>query len=232
MNQSTLLSELKLRGIELNETQLNQFDTYMNLLIEWNQRMNLTAIIEPEEINEKHFLDCLCLVNLIDPKANMADIGSGAGFPAIPLLIALPDLRVTMVEPIAKRTLFLKEVIKQLNLKNAVVLNERSEDLAKTGREKFDVVSARAVASLPILCEICVPLLKVGGNFVAMKGSSGLEEVEEAKNAMRILKLKVKEIKKEVLPSAGLRYNIVLNKTESTPLAYPRPYAQIKKRPL
>jgi 16S rRNA (guanine527-N7)-methyltransferase len=231
MNQTAFAYELARRNISFTPRQFEQLDVYQSLLTEWNQRMNLTAIIEADEVREKHFLDCLCLVPLVKDEKTLVDVGSGAGFPAIPLAIALPGLSVAMVEPIGKRTTFLNEVVKKLGLVNAKVYNERAEEFVNRGI-KYDVATARAVAALPILLELCTPLVKTNGIVIAMKGSAGLDELEEAKHAMETLHLTLKEIQKEVLPDAGLRYNIVMQKTRETPKGYPRNYSQIKKKPL
>ncbi len=231
MNQIELAEALAGRNISFTATQFAQLELYQTLLAEWNRRMNLTAIIDENEVREKHFLDCLLLVPLIKEAKSLVDVGSGAGFPAIPLAIALPELRVAMVEPIGKRTMFLNEVVKQLGLKNAKVFNERAEEFVQN-KILYDVATARAVAALPILLELCAPLVKTNGIVIAMKGSSGLEELENSKHAMDVLSLRVKEIQKEVLPSAGIRYNIVMDKTKDTPFGYPRNYSQIKKKPL
>ncbi len=230
MNQIELAEQLARRNITFTLQQFLALDTYQSLLTEWNQRMNLTAINEPEEVREKHFLDCLCLVPLLKDAKSLVDVGSGAGFPAIPLAIALPKLAVTMVEPIGKRTNFLQEVVKQLGLKNTKIINERAEEF--NPGKLYDVATARAVAALPILLELCAPLVKINGSIIAMKGNQANEELKTAKHAMEVLNLTVKDIQKEVLPSAGIRYNIVMVKTKETPTGYPRSYAQIKKKPL
>lgn len=231
MHQHEFTQALANLNIAFTAFQFNQLDRYFELLTEWNQRMNLTAITQKEEVLEKHFLDCLLLVPALRNVTSLADVGSGAGFPAIPLAIALPELKITMIEPIGKRTLFLNEVVKQLGLTNAKVVNQRSEEYVNQGH-RFDVVTARAVAALPILLELCTPLAKVNGQVIAMKGSSGLEELEAAKHAMEVLKLTVENIRKESLPTAGLRYNLILRKNGETPKGYPRNFAQIKKKPL
>ena len=164
-------------GIQLNEEQMNQFEKYMQLLIEWNEKMNLTAITQEEEVWEKHFYDF----------ETMCDIGSGAGFPGIPVKIAFPHVHMTLVEPLQKRCRFLNEVKTQLNLENLDILNVRAEDLAKEKRECFDVVSARAVAKLSILLELCVPFVKMNRTMVALKGKNGHEELLNAKKAIDTL---------------------------------------------
>ena len=231
MKQIELAEALVGRNISFTAHQFAQLELYQTLLSEWNQRMNLTAIIDADEVREKHFLDCLLLVPLVKEAKSLVDVGSGAGFPAIPLAIALPELSIAMVEPIGKRTMFLNEVVKQLGLKNAIVFNERAEEFVQR-KILYDVATARALAALPILLELCAPLVKTNGIVIAMKGSSALEELASSKRAMEILSLKVKEIQKEVLPSAGIRYNIVMDKTKNTPIGYPRNYSQIKKKPL
>ena len=176
MSLSSLLETSK---IKLNAEQISQLERYGDLLIEWNEKFNLTAITEKEEIYVKHFLDCLILTNY-QLCGNLADVGTGAGFPAIVLKIACPQLSITMLEPNNKKISFLNEVIRQLDLKDIVAVNQRAEDFAREHYEEFDFVTSRAVASLNILSELCLPLLKVHGHFLAMKGPRGQEELQQA----------------------------------------------------
>ena len=208
---------------------------YYELLYETSKVMNLTTIVELEEAYIKHFYDSLLLSKLVDLNENLtlADIGTGAGFPGLVLKIVYPNLKVTLVEPITKRCKFLQSVIDKLELKDIYVVNERAENAVKSMRETYDIVTARAVASLNVLSEICTPFVKVDGLFIALKGSSYQEEIDNACNA--IGKLKVKLVKKELfeLPlNMGERAILLYKKKENTPNIYPRIYAKIKKNPL
>ncbi|NMB18855.1 MAG: 16S rRNA (guanine(527)-N(7))-methyltransferase RsmG [Erysipelothrix sp.] len=211
---------------------VDKFDIYKNHLQEVNKVLNLTAITDDEGIYLKHFYDSLLIEKHIPKNASLCDIGSGAGFPGLVLAIARPDLKVTLVEPTLKRCNFLNEVIELLDLNNVIVLNERAEDLANDYREEFDVVTARAVAYLDILSELCLPLVKPGGLFVAMKGAKGIEELNISKNAIRILGGNVQVIDELYDEDLGSRINIVVDKTANTPGKYPRNYGRIKKTPL
>lgn len=211
---------------------VDKFDIYKNHLQEVNKVLNLTAITDDEGIYLKHFYDSLLIEKHIPKNASLCDIGSGAGFPGLVLAIARPDLKVTLVEPTLKRCNFLNEVIELLDLNNVIVLNERAEDLANDYREQFGVVTARAVAYLDILSELCLPLVKSGGVFVAMKGAKGIEELNISKNAIRILGGNVQVIDELYDEDLGSRINIVVDKIANTPGKYPRNYGRIKKTPL
>ena len=232
MGIAELLDNCAEIGIELNQDQIAQFETYMNLLIEWNQKINLTAIDEPEEIVEKHFYDCILPLSSGLIQGRCADVGSGAGFPGIVFKIAKPDLDLVLIEPTGKRCNFLKHVISELGLKNITVVNERSEDYVRKQRESFDTVSARAVANLSVLAELCVPLVKKGGVFAPMKGSAGEEEAENAKHAMKVLGASLEKTQRLKLPCGDERINLFYRKTANTPPEYPRNYGRIKKQPL
>lgn len=207
------------------------FEVYRNLLYETNQVMNLTAINDADEVREKHFLDSLLLEAMVKENAVVADIGSGAGFPGLPLAIVRNDVQVVCIEPTAKRCSFMMNVVETLGLKNVKVLNKRAEDCSDL-KESFDVVTARAVASLPILLELCVPLVKVGGSFIAMKGSNAQEELDKSLNAIKVLNLSQPEIIESELPSAGKRIHYLFNKDKACPKMYPREYKLIKKKAL
>ena len=234
MNLNEFISKVKELGIELNDNQINKFNKYYELLVEYNKVMNLTGITEYEEVLEKHFYDSLTMakkVNLND--SSLVDIGAGAGFPCIPLKIAFPSLDVTVVDSLAKRMKFLEVVIKELNLENIRCLAMRGEDFAKLHREEFDYVTARAVARLNILNEITIPLVKVGGYFVALKGQDGLIEIDECKDAFNKLGAKIEMIDEFNLPNENAkRINIFIKKEKKTNVIYPRDYAKIKKNPL
>lgn len=208
---------------------------YYEMLYETSKVMNLTTIVELEEAYIKHFYDSLLLSKVLglNQDLTLADIGTGAGFPGLVLKIVFPNLKVTLVEPITKRCKFLQSVIDKLDLKDIIVVNDRAENYIKTSRETFDIVTARAVASLNILSEICTPFVKINGVFVALKGSSYQEEIDQACQAVG--KLKIKLVKKELfnLPlNLGERAILLYKKYDKTPNMYPRLYAKIKKNPL
>ena len=228
MSLSSLLETSK---IELNAEQISQLERYGDLLIEWNEKFNLTAITEKEEIYVKHFLDCLILTNY-QLSGKLADVGTGAGFPAIVLKIACPQLSITMLEPNNKKISFLNEVIRQLDLKDIVAVNQRSEDYAREHYEEFDFVTSRAVASLNILSELCLPLLKVHGHFLAMKGPRGQEELQQAAKGIARLSGVLLRVDSYQLADQQQRLVIDLTKDQPTSRKYPRNYSQIKKKPL
>ncbi len=220
------------QGLKLSDHQIKQFEQYATLLVEWNKKMNLTAITQWEEIIDKHFYDSLLPSFVEKMDKTLCDVGTGAGFPAIPLKIAYPQVRVTLVEPTGKRVLFLREVIEQLQLNEITCYNERAEEFVKEHREQFDIVTARAVANLPILSELCIPLVKVGGLFLAMKGQNGLEEKEMATKAISTLGCTIENIQERTLSDGSKRINLFYRKTKNTPSIYPRAYQKIKAKPL
>lgn len=219
-------------GIDLSDEMIAQLEQYGAILKEWNQVMNLTGIDEIEEVREKHYLDCILPLKHVDLKGEVADVGSGAGFPGLVFAIVKPNANLTLIEPTGKRCNFLKEVVKQLNLTNVKVENERAEDYAKDHRETFDFVTARAVANLPVLSELCIPLLKKDGIFLALKGNHGEEELDASLHAMKVLGCEVSDVFEDHLPTGDVRINIVATKNKHTPKQYPRAYAKIKKKPL
>lgn len=225
-------SILEAHGKNLNQEQLSQFEIYANLLQEWNKKMNLTAIVDLDGIYEKHFLDSLLPSFDFKIEGSLCDVGAGAGFPSIPLKILYPDLKVTIVEPLGKRVTFLKELCSQLNLHDVILCNERSEDHALHKRESYDIVTARAVANLVMLSELCVPLVKPNGFFLAMKGDRGFEEIDEAKFAIKTLGCELQDTYQKKLSDDSTRINFVFKKVKSAPRKYPRKFALIKKSPL
>jgi 16S rRNA (guanine527-N7)-methyltransferase len=235
MNQKEL-EELLINTFNISDSNtLYNLNIYYNMLVETSKVMNLTTIVELEESYIKHFYDSLLLSKSVDltKDLTLADVGTGAGFPGLVLKICYPNLNVTLIEPIGKRCKFLQNVIDELGLKNIEVINQRAEDYIKIARESFDVVTARAVASLNILMEICVPYVKKEGCFVALKGASYLEEIANSTNAAS--KLKVKLVNKNLynLPlNMGERAILTYKKHDLTPDTYPRMYAKIKKNPL
>lgn len=218
--------------VPLSEQMLVQLERDCELLLEWNEKINLTALRTRDDIYEKHFLDCLLPIALIGQNASVIDVGSGAGFPGVVFAIARPDLRVTLLEPIGKRVRYLQLLVSELKLNNVTVIQGRAEDVVKSERETFDVAVARAVAGLPVLSELCAPFIRVGGMFLAMKGPQGSEEVKAAEHAFKVLGLNAAEIHAAALPGGEIRNNISAMKVSHTPAQYPRNYGQIKKKPL
>ena len=215
---------------DLTEGQLAQFETYYAMLADWNTRVNLTAITEPEDVAKKHFLDSLAAAPYLKPNASVADVGTGAGFPGVPLLILRPDLTVTLMDSLQKRLVFLEELLKTLGMQ-ARLVHARAEDagLNPLYREQFDAVLTRAVSGLPALCELTLPLVKVGGISVAYKGDAG-EELALAKNALQILRATAERV---AVPSDyGARELVILTKHASTPKQYPRKAGTPAKYPL
>ncbi len=230
-----LYKEVKSIEIELDDTALDRFFTYYQMLIDYNTRMNLTAITEENEVIVKHFCDSLCLLTKNDIKqgAKVIDVGTGAGFPGIPLLIARPDIKLTLLDGLNKRLVFLSDVLKEIGLE-AEIVHSRAEEGAqdKKFREKFDVATSRAVARLNVLSEYCLPYVKKGGVFIAMKGPAAGEEIEGAQNALKILGGDITAIEEYTLSDESSRTLITVKKTSSTPLKYPRHNSKIKKQPL
>ena len=231
MTPEELGKTLSRMGFTLSEEVLKSYEIYAALLKEWNGKFNLTAIEETEEIYEKHFLDCLIPLTLTKVKGRVCDVGSGAGFPGLVWAIADPSLSLTLIEPTGKRCTFLHEVKRMLHLSNTEILNRRAEECSDL-RESFDVAAARAVANLPLLSELCVPLVKQGGSFVSMKGAKGEEELAEAGFALKKLGCTESELIRYALLNKDARTLIVAKKTEHTPGKYPRNYGQMKKSPL
>ncbi|MHC1714593.1 MAG: 16S rRNA (guanine(527)-N(7))-methyltransferase RsmG [Acidaminococcaceae bacterium] len=231
-----LVSKGKEAGLEFTEKQLEQFSLYFDLLIETNKVMNLTAITEPEEVAVKHIIDSLLAYDeKIFPGKLLADVGTGAGFPGIPLKIYCPELKVVLLDSLAKRLKFLEAVIEKLGLKDISCVHLRAEDAGqnKDHREKYDLVTARAVARLSVLSEYCLPLVKVGGYFIAMKGSKFKEEISEGHTAVGILGGEIISAEEVKLP--GLddgRAIIRIRKIKKTPVKYPRKAGLPEKQPL
>lgn len=222
-------------GITLSEIQLKQFYNYMNLLIEWNKKINLTAITEPNEIILKHFIDSLTISKYISDGTRVVDVGTGAGFPGIPLKIYRQDIEITLLDSLQKRINFLDEVIRELNLEKIETIHSRVEDFGKDKRyrEKFDIATSRAVANLATLSEYLLPLVKVGGKVISMKGSLIEEELENSKNAIKILGGKIEKVDEFNLPNSDISRNIILiNKIKETPNKYPRKAGEPSKKPL
>ncbi|QJD85785.1 16S rRNA (guanine(527)-N(7))-methyltransferase RsmG [Cohnella herbarum] len=224
-------------GIQLTDRQHAQFETYFNLLVEWNEKMNLTGITERDAVYEKHFYDSLTIAGAVqfDKMQSLADIGSGAGFPSIPLAIVYPHLQVTIIDALAKRIKFLEEVTSQLGLTKVLCLHSRAEDAARKRehRDHYDVVTARAVARLAVLNEFCLPFVRPGGLFIAMKGTDISAEVDEGRYSLAKLNGKIQNVKQLTLPTEGAeRHLVICSKKDPTPAAYPRKAGIPLKSPL
>ena len=234
--------DVLLKGVEDLELQLSQadrakFSTYKELLKEWNEKINITTITEDDEIDVKHFLDSLsCLsLDLFDDKKSLIDIGTGGGFPGIPLKIMRENLDVTLLDSLNKRIIFLDEVIKDLGLRNIRAVHGRAEELSRTKeyREKFSIAISRAVASLDTLSEYCLPFVKVGGHFIAMKGPEIEEELKLSEKAIKLLGGNVVETKLITLPESDIVHSlIVIEKIRQTSQKYPRGGGKPRKNPL
>lgn len=235
--QEAFALRLQEKGIKVTPAQLDQFETYYKELVEWNEKMNLTGITEREQVYTKHFYDSISLAFYIDMNEirTMADIGSGAGFPGIPLKICFPHLQLTIIDSLNKRINFLKHVVEQTGLEQVQLLHGRAEDWARKPehRDHYDLVTARAVAKLTVLNEFCLPYAKVGGVFAAMKGSSPDEEIKEASRSLKELKGKLRRVERFTLPvEESERHIVIIDKTAGTPGKYPRKAGTALKSPL
>ena len=234
---NVLTEKVKELSIVLNDKQIQQFEQYYNILVEWNKVMNLTAITEYEEVVEKHFLDSLTIVNAIHVKKieTLIDVGTGAGFPGIPLKIAFPHLKVTLLDSLNKRIKFLNEVINLLELNDIKATHGRAEDYAKQAeyREQYDICASRAVANLATLSEYCLPYVKVDGLFVPYKSGEIDEELKSSEKAVSILGGKVEEVVKFQLPGTDIGRSFVkIHKIKETKKKYPRKAGMPTKEPL
>lgn len=230
-----LFEKAKKINIELNDKQLDMFYLYMSLLLEWNEKINLTAITNPEEIITKHFIDSLTISKYIKNKQNLIDVGTGAGFPGIPLKIVNKDIKITLLDSLNKRINFLNEVIAKLDLKNIETKHGRAEEFGKNKeyREKYDIATSRAVANLSTLSEYLIPFVDIGGEVVSMKGQDIKEEVLSAKNAIKVLGGKVENIDEFCLPDSDIKRNIILiKKVKNTPAKFPRKPGMPAKEPI
>lgn len=221
--------------IMFNDKQISQLYEFMQLLIEVNKQINLTAIIEPNEIIQKHFIDSLTIAKYIDMNKKVIDVGTGAGFPAVPLKILNSSLEITLLDSLNKRISFLNQVIQVAQLKGINTIHGRVEDIAndKEYREQFDIATSRAVASLNVLLEYLLPLVKIGGVCICMKGSNVEEEINNSKNALKILGGKIEKIEELILPNSDIKRNIIIIKKQiKTPNKYPRKAGTPSKKPL
>ncbi len=233
MNQALFQQGLSALNLPIKEEQIGQFSTYSSLLKEWNENINLTAIVDDDGIAVKHFLDSvLPLAHVkVEEGASLADVGTGAGFPGLPIKILRPDLKVTLIDSLQKRIRFLETVLKDLSLQDVTCVHGRAEELGKDGsyREQFDVLVSRAVANLKVLCEYCLPFVKVGGIFVALKAQELDEELAEAKPMIGTLGGKVEAVIEAPLPKSDMtRKLVVISKSSPTPPQFPRRANKIK----
>lgn len=234
MNKNEFIKELELLGIKLSDEQLNKLEIYCEFLLEYNKHTNLTAIKEKEQVYLKHFYDSLTIVKAIDLSkySNLLDIGTGAGFPGMVIKIVFPELEITLLDSNNKKIKFLQELSKKLNLNKINFYHGRAEEFCQKNRESFDIVTARAVSNMSTLSELCIPLVKKEGYFIALKGSN-IEELKEANNGIKKLG---GIVEKNVILSLPIedsqRHIIVIKKIEKTPNIYPRRYEKIIKNPL
>ena len=229
---NTYINELK---IDIEKEQVEQFYNYMKLLLEWNEKMNLTAITEPKEVIIKHFVDSLTIAKYIPQGATLVDMGTGAGFPGIPLKIYRKDIKITLVDSLNKRIKFLDEVIEQLNLEDIETIHARAEEFGRNSkyRERFDVATSRAVANLATLSEYLVPLVKVKGKCICMKGPDIEEETQNGKKAIKILGGNISKVDSFELPNTDIKRTIlIVDKVEKTPSKYPRKPGMPAKEPI
>lgn len=237
MKPETFYSLLDQQNINLTDQQKFQFERYFELLVEWNEKINLTAITEKEEVYLKHFYDSIApiLQGLIEnQEIKLLDIGAGAGFPSLPMKILYPQLDVTIIDSLNKRINFLQFLAEELDLEGVHFYHGRAEDFAqdKHFRAQFDIVTARAVARMQVLSELTIPYLKVGGKLLALKASNAPEELTEAKNALNLLFSKVEDNISYTLPNEDPRFITIVEKKKETPNKYPRKAGMPNKRPL
>lgn len=234
MTENKFIEELKKINIELNQKQLEQLKKYYELLIEWNEKINLTAITEKEQVYLKHFYDSLTMNKVYDlnKKIKVCDMGTGAGFPGIVLKIVFPNLQIELVDSLMKRIKFLDLVIKELELKDITTNHARIEEYSIKHIEEYDLITARAVTNLRMLTEISSQALKIKGKMIFLKGDSK-EEIEESLNTLKILNLKLEKVEKFTLPIENSnRSLIIISKENKTPKKYPRKFSEIKNKPL
>lgn len=236
MFKDIMRQEADASGITLTDEQICSLNRYYELLIEWNQKMNLTALTEPHDVALKHFCDSILLLNYVDiPQgSSLIDVGTGAGFPSIPIKIVRPDIELCLLDSLNKRLVFLSDVVLELNLSDVAIVHARAEDEAKNKnmRESFDFATSRAVAQLNVLSEYCLPYVKVGGAFLAMKGKYSEEEISAAKSAIKTLGGKTVKVDTYNLADTSERTIINIKKISQTDKRYPRTSAKIKSKAL
>ena len=229
---SSQMQELK---IELNKSQIRQFYKYMELLISWNQKINLTAITEPAEIIQKHFVDSATIVKHLKDVKTLIDVGTGAGFPGVPIKILMPEIKITLIDSLNKRIMFLEELFKELNIENIEAIHMRAEEAGKNKkyREQYDVVVSRAVANMSTLAEYTLPLVKLKGKAIYMKGPEIDKELEQSQKAVNVLGGTFEKVEHLNLPNSDIkRNNIIIDKIRQTPTKYPRKPGDAKKMPI
>lgn len=235
IEKSKLKQLFKQSQLDLTDEQYKRLDKYAQMLIQWNKKVNLTAIISPEDISQKHFLDSILPFSLFEIKkgAKLIDVGTGAGFPSCPLKIFREDIQITLLDSLNKRIRFLETLTDELNL-NAECIHGRAEEIShkEIYREVYDIATARAVASLPMLCEYCLPFVRTGGYFIALKGKNSEEEISAAKNAIKVLGGEIDKIINYSLPNGDKRALIAIKKISQTASKYPRNKGQMTKKPL
>ncbi|MDX8045461.1 16S rRNA (guanine(527)-N(7))-methyltransferase RsmG [Gracilibacillus sp. S3-1-1] len=237
MSVASFQDQLKEQGIELTERQVEQFEIYFHTLVEWNEKMNLTAITDKEEVYRKHFYDSVTAAFYFDftNEIHVCDVGAGAGFPSIPLKILFPNIHVTIVDSLNKRISFLNHLATELGLEGVSFYHDRAELFGKNEkfRHEFDVVMARAVARTSVLAELCLPLVRTDGTFIAMKGANAQEELANAENAIELLGGKLQRVEHFSLPNNdGERNIVIIDKKRKTPKKYPRKPGVPNKNPL
>ena len=231
MTINEFIEALNKRNINLTDKMIDQLNEYASYLKEYNEKINLTAITEYEEVLDKHFYDSLLLVDR-KLEGSLVDVGTGAGFPGVVLKIVIPELKVLLIEPIQKRCVFLNSLIEKLGLKDIEVINTRGEDYSLKHREEYDYVTARAVSNLNSLIEVCGAMVKENGYFICLRGKDGRQEIKDANKAIEIMGFEIKSIKDECLFDGSNRVISYFKKSKKTPLKYPRKYSIIKQHAL
>jgi len=235
LNKELLKEKTSKINIVLSDDKIEKFETYMNLLQEWNEKINLSSIIEDEEIIDKHFIDSLMIQRYIKGDESIIDIGTGAGFPGIPIRIVNDDIKLTLLDSLNKRIKFLECVCEEIKLNNVEFIHGRTEEIAhlEKYREKYDIATARAVARLNVLLEYCLPYVKVNGIFICMKSSDIDDELEEAKNALKILGGKIEKVDEFTLPDTDIKRKIIIiRKVAKCNNKYPRKPGKPSKEPI
>ena len=232
--KQTLISGLPELKLDLTQAQTDTLCAFGQAVIDQNQVMNLTAITEPQQVAKLHLLDSLTVLSALDLRGkSLIDVGCGAGFPGVPLAIASPQTQVTLLDSLGKRIDFLQETVDAMGLQRVRCVHARAEEFARQHREQFDIAASRAVAQLNVLCELALPLVKVGGQFLAMKSVDTDDEIQRARSAIAQLGGKIGKIWDYTIPGTDVRHRVVIiRKERPTPAAYPRPFARIKKAPL